>query len=138
MTTPTTEITPKSLEEQGFLRIDENRLESNPPRISWGEKFESWDTDRQILYLKRLASTMNHAAHTLQTDLYEAAKSCASKEAALTQLSKDFNANTQLLQQMASSLNEKTQGANTYSMEQAAKIRELEARVRELEGGDNN
>ena len=137
-TTPDTAITPESLTEQGFMPIDGNRLESNPPRISWGEKFKLWDHDRQILYLKRLASTMNHAASTLQTDFNKASKLLVAKERALTKLATEFADNTKLLQEMATKLNAESQGANQYAQEQASRIKELEARVKELEGGDND
>ena len=36
--------------------------------IKFGEEFEKWSTTRQMNYLKKLASSMNHAAYVMQQE----------------------------------------------------------------------
>ncbi len=46
-----------------------NPLEINKGhRLQFGEKFYEWDTDQQIEYLIKLASSMNHAADMIQRE----------------------------------------------------------------------
>lgn len=40
----------------------------NVPMIKFGDDFEKWNDERKINYLKRLASSMNHAADLMQKE----------------------------------------------------------------------
>jgi hypothetical protein len=50
---------------------DEKELITKVPKfkmINYGEDFEKWDDRRKISYLKKLASSMNHAADVMQNE----------------------------------------------------------------------
>lgn len=124
--------------EDGLLKLDQKWLKQNPPRISWGDKFSDWEVDKQIRYLKRLASTMNHAAFLLQNDLRSCNKLLVQKEARITQMTKDLAANNVMLQQMAASLNDERQKSNAHAASLNKEMKALRAKVQELEDGNNN
>lgn len=53
------------------LKTVDDYLTEKAPQIQFGEDFEDWDSDKKIRYLKRLASTMNHAADMMQNERNE-------------------------------------------------------------------
>lgn len=56
---------------------NESELVTNVPKfkmIKYGEEFEAWPDSRKINYLKKLASSMNHAADLMQQERNEIAE----------------------------------------------------------------
>lgn len=121
----------------GFHRLDPDLIEQRPPKIKWGmvysgkvkdpETGEWWDDARRIVYLEKLAATMNHAAKLIQDERNVLLELIEKKANQLIAASEAVNRNNAMLQQQITEMNEKQQQFNTRVAELNTKIRELEA-----------
>ena len=115
----------------GFHKLDSKLVSKNPPKISWGELYKANSRLDKIIYLEKLCSSMNQAAHLIQGERDQLLKLCGNKEKQLVQMSKSVEANNQMLQTELTKVNVDKQYYNK-------RIATLNAKIRELENGDNN
>lgn len=65
---PATQIY-QGIEVEGLKELDFEGIEAPRARmIKFGEEFEAWDDKHKIEFLKKLASSMNHAADIMQQE----------------------------------------------------------------------
>ena len=121
----------EDLVAQGFHRLDENLIELRPPRITWLDGYKKKSPEAKIEYLEKLASTMNHAARLVSDERDKMVELCVKKEKQLEVMSKQIEANNDMLQQEVTRMNAQRQGYNT-------EIARLGDRVRELESGNKH
>ena len=114
---------------EGFQRIDPKTIEARPPKIAWGDRFQSWPAEKQILWLIKFAETMNHAADLLQKERDELNALCEKKEMQVTKLTEMMHQNNAMLQQEVTRFNEQRQDYNK-------EIARLNAKIRGIEGGN--
>ncbi len=116
---------------EGFERLDSEIVVKNAPKIAWGDKYkEKTDADK-ILYLQKLASTMNHAAFLIQNERNDLLKSLDQKERQLISIAANLEANNGMIQQQVTKMNAEKQ-------EYFKTIAALNKTIREYENGDNN
>jgi len=55
---------------EGFKALNPalNGKQIRTPQIAWGHEYKAWPDRRKIIYLEKLASSMNHAADVLQQE----------------------------------------------------------------------
>jgi septation ring formation regulator EzrA len=61
------------------IDADDLNMPENPaiaPQIRWGEDFEAFDDKRKIIYLKKVASALNHATDLIQKERNELIDKC--------------------------------------------------------------
>jgi len=110
----------------GFHTLD--LVEPNPPKITWGKKFLLMDDAAKILYLQRLASSMNHAAYLIQNERNQLLDLCRKQEKQIKLQQEAVEKNNLMLQTQVTEMNEKRQIFNT-------EIARLNKVIRD---GDNN
>jgi seryl-tRNA synthetase len=110
----------------GLKRVEAVEL---PPKILWGEIFQSWDLEKKLDYLTKFAEAMNHAADLIQNERNALIKLVELKEKEIEQVKPMMEANLQMLQ------NEITK-MNKYKQETHKTIAKLNARIKELERGN--
>ena len=116
---------------EGFHRLDDNVVELNAPRLHESEVLRAKPVEARVRYWRRLAATMNHAAMLLQDQRNELSHHITQKEKQLEQMAAAVESNNQALQAEVTRMNEQRQSWNDEA-------RRLNARIRELEGGDNS
>jgi hypothetical protein len=94
---------------QGFHKLDDNLIEKKPPKIQWGQKYQQFTDKEKIKYLENIASTMNHAAHLIQTERDELGKLCELKEEQLINMKSAMSQNMEMLQTEITKINEERQ-----------------------------
>ncbi len=109
----------------GFHRLDEVTLEARPPKISWGNTYQGWSAEKQLLYTQKLACTMNHAAYLITIERDKLNTLCEQKELKLQEMTKALNANNAMIQQQVTEMNEYRQKANAHAANQNKLIKEL-------------
>ena len=109
----------------GFERLDPKLVERHPPKIKWGMLYQNSSDKEKIAYLEKLASSMNHAAHLIQEERNELGRLCELKEQQLIKLGEAVRANTAMLQQEVTRMNEQRQGYNAEVARLNAEIREM-------------
>ena len=112
---------------EGFKRVE---VAERPPKIKWGDTFHSWPDQKKIKYLMKFAEAMNHAAYMVQKERDELGKLAELKEEQLMQMQSMMDANNRMLQSEVTKMNDYRQQAQDHAAKQ-------EARIRELESGDN-
>ena len=117
-----------NLVSAGFERIKSKHFEKRPPKIHWGRLYKEMSTDKQIAYLEKLASTMNHAASLIQSERDYLGKLCEAKEAQLLKQDKMVKDSQAMLQHEVTKMNEQKQ----YYI---AEMQKLKGRIKELEHG---
>lgn len=116
----------------GFDRLDPSLLSDKPPKIQWGLLYkETMSDERKIVYLEKLAASMNHAASLIQTERDKLAELCGLKEEQLTKMAGAVQANNDMLQFEVTRMNEQRQFFN-------AEVMRLNTEIRELKNGDNS
>jgi len=115
----------------GFHRLDGRLLVSRPPKIQWGAIYKEKSEADKIKYLEKLAASMNHAAYLVQEERNHLGQLCEKKEGQLQQMMADISANNNMLQSEVTKMNEQRQGFNQ-------EVARLNAKIRELEGGDQH
>ena len=115
----------------GFYKIDPKAIRNNPPRIRWTAKWHERTDASKLLYLEKLARSMNHAAKLLEGERDELAKLCELKEGQLQSLKAAMEQNMMMLQSEVTRMNEQRQ-------EYHENIRQLTARIRQLEANGNH
>ena len=94
------------LVDAGFERLESKYVENRPPRIKWGRIYlDKMSNEQKITYLERLASTMNHAAATVQRECNEARALCEKKEQQLMIMKTNLDQNGDMLIQQITKLN---------------------------------
>jgi len=112
----------------GFRRID--HWEVHPPKINWGDVYKLWPLHQKLEYLEKLACTMNHAADKIQGERNTLNDLCVKKEEQIQSLTAAIAQNNAMIQSEITRANEEKQ-----QFLQA--IAEKNARIKELEDGDN-
>ena len=102
-----------------------------PPRVHWGEDFQSWDDAKKISYLTKFAEGMNDAVDRIQRERDELGRLVELKEKQLMQAKPMIEQNNMLLQHEITRMNE-------YRQETNSTISRLNARIRELESAGGN
>ena len=116
---------------EGFHRLDGRTMVAHPPKIQWGVIYKEKSDADKIKYLEKLAATMNHAAFLVQEERNSLGALCEKKEGQLQQMMTDITANNNMLQSEVTKMNEQRQGFNQ-------EVARLNAKIRELEGGDHH
>lgn len=116
---------------KGFHELDEHLLDQNPPRITFEQGFYDKSDDAKLKYLVRLASTMNHASKLVSIERDELVKLLVLKDQQLEAQEESVRRNMEMLQSEVTRMNEQKQGFH-------AEVRRLNARIKELEDGDNS
>ena len=120
-----------------FSKIDRlPTMEKNAPMISWGCVFEEWPDTRKIDYLKKLASTMNHAADVLQTERNEIIKIAKAQETQIAQVAETEQQNRNLLQQQMTKANADKEALNQRIVELVQQVKALKKEVKAFGGDD--
>ena len=101
------------------------------PRIKWGRKYLEWSDVRKVVYLEKLASSLNWAAGQIEKERDELIRIAKGQEQQIVQLQERLAAQIELLQKRLLRFNEQKQG---YIEEN----QELKSRLREFEHGDFN
>ena len=115
----------------GFERLDPELIEKRPPKIRWGALYKDRSESDKVVYLEKLAATMNHAAYLIQGERNQLFEMCALKEQQLIKMAESVEKNNAMLQQEVTRMNEQRQGYNR-------ELARLNSQVRELSNGDNN
>ncbi len=119
----------ENLIEQGFRKLDSNLIVEKPPKIKWGPRYKESDIDIKLIYLENIASVMNHAAYLIQNERNQLLELCTKKEQQLVAMTKNIDANNQMIQSEVTRMNEDRQKFN-------AAIAGLKTKIRELEHGN--
>jgi hypothetical protein len=114
---------------KGFHKLDENLVDRKAPKIQWGDKFQAMPDADKILYLKRLASTMNHAAYLIQNERNQLLDLMEKKELQLEAMKRSIEQNNEMIQGQITEMNANKQ-------EYHKKIASLNKKLREYENGD--
>ncbi len=112
----------------GFHRVP---VDSNPPMINWGRLYREWTDDKKITYLEKLASSMNHAAHLIQTERNQLGDLCEKKEKQIKSLKIALDQNNSMIQGEITKMNADRQ-------EYHKAIATLKHDLRSLEHGDHS
>ena len=112
---------------EGFEKLDDNLLDRKAPRIKFLKGFDEKEDIQKIDYLKRLASTMNHAAKLISNERDELVKLMILKERQLEQMSLQ-------LQQNSTTVQDQVLRMNAQKQHFSAEVSRLTSRVKELEG----
>ncbi len=97
-----------------------------PPKIRWGDKYQTWDDARKVEYLEKLADGINEALSLLQKERNELGRLCELKEKQVQSMNEAVRQNNMMLQSEVTRLNSDRQ-------QMLAEVAKLQARVRELE-----
>ncbi len=116
---------------EGFERLDEEIVVKNPPKISWGKKYQMKTDAEKISYLEKLASSMNNAAFLIQNERNDLLELLSTKDRQVTIMAANLDANNNMIQQQVTKMNAEKQ-------EYFKTIAALNTKVREYENGDNN
>ena len=111
---------------EGFHKLDDHLVDSRPPKIKWGKKYQSWSLERKLEHAEKLACAMNHAAYLIQQERDALNELCEKKEQQLMKMNEAVRKNNEMLQQGISRLNEQKQGYHDHIANLNAKIKELE------------
>lgn len=111
---------------KGFRKLDENLIESKPPKIKWGKIYEQSTDKQKIEYLEKLAATMNHAAYLIQEERNQMLELVAKKEEQIIKLKEAMGKNMDMLTSEITKMNEQRQ-------EFHKEVARLNKRIRELE-----
>lgn len=114
---------------EGFHKLDDELVDNKAPRIKWGDKYQKKSDADKILYLQRLASTMNHAAYLIQNERNELLELMQLKEKQLEAMAANLDANNNMIQQQITKMNANKQ-------EYHKRIASLNNQIREYENGD--
>jgi len=98
---------------KGFKKLDSNLISERPPKIKWGKKFESWTLKEQNEYLKKLATTMNHAAYLIQEERNALLKLMDKKEKQLIKVQKAMDSNVEMVHDELEKINLERQSFNS-------------------------
>ena len=109
----------------GFERLDSHLIEKRPPKIKWGMLYQKKSDAEKIMYLEKLASSMNHAAALIQNERNELCNLCELKERQLVKMAEAVQTNNAMLQHEVTRMNEQRQILN-------AELARLNAEVRAL------
>jgi hypothetical protein len=111
---------------KGFHKLDDNLITNRPPKIKWGEIYKGFTDKEKITYLEKLASSMNHAAHLIQSERNELGRLCELKEQQIIKLKEAMDKNMLMLQTEMTKINEERQRFNKEVLCLNQRIRELE------------
>ena len=123
-TTTHEEIT--DLMVEGFHKLDDHLLDRKPPKIIWLKGYKDREDKSKVIYLEKLASTMNHAAKLISVERDKLVKLMVVKEKQLEKMTEQVAANNHMLQSEVTRMNKQKQGFH-------AEISGLNKRIRELE-----
>lgn len=110
---------------KGFHQLPPTIVETRPPKIKWGKKYLAMLSADKIVYLQRLASTMNHAAFLISIERDALNKLLHQKEKQLRTLSGNVQQNNAMLQSEVTRMNEERQSFQSTIAKQNAIIRGL-------------
>jgi chromosome segregation ATPase len=119
------EVTGPDIISDGWSVIDEKYISRRPPKIAWGAGYKAMTDPEKIAYLEKLAYTMNHAASLVQDERNELNRLCEQKEKQLLQMSRNLQANNEMIQSEITKLNEQRQEYNSNIMALNRQLREL-------------
>ena len=111
---------------EGFHRLDPSSIHRQPPRIKWGPIYQSKTDEEKVRYLEKLAATMNHAAHLIQSERDQLGKLCERKEAQIESMKRSLDSNNTMIQAEITRMNAERQDYNKTIAALNAKIRVLE------------
>jgi uncharacterized protein YydD (DUF2326 family) len=111
---------------KGFHRLDPKLLPTHPPKINWGKLYEDKTDAEKIIYLEKLAATMNHAAYLIQTERNELGELCERKEAQIESMKQSLDQNNEMIQGTITQQNAERQQYNAAIVELKSKIKVLE------------
>lgn len=117
---------------EGFERLDDNILDKRPPKIKWLHGFDNKEDSIKINYLKKLASTMNHAARLIQDERDELVRLMVLKEKQMEVMAAQVRRNDEVLMKQVTKMNEQRQGFIEEFTKQSKRVKELEAELSEL------
>lgn len=116
---------------EGFHRLDDHLLDNRAPKITFLPGFYKKEDAVKIEYLKKLASTMNHAAKLISEERDRMGTMLVAKDKQLKIALEQLAGANAMVQSEVTRMNAKKQ-------EYTKNIAELSARVRELERGNND
>ncbi|ANS05912.1 hypothetical protein [uncultured Mediterranean phage] len=116
--------------DHGFERIEDDGTVPHPPKISWGEGWLAMQDGEKIVYLEKLAHTMNHAASLMQDDRNRLGNLCELKEKQICQMKDALDQNNQMIQSEVTRANSERQQYNDA-------IKKLNAEIKELKLGND-
>jgi hypothetical protein len=111
---------------EGFEKLDDHLLDARAPRVKLLPAFHERSHERQVDYLLKLASTMNHAARLISDERDRLVELMVKKEAQLEKMAAQMRANNEMLQGEVARMNEQRQGYNAEVMRLGKRIKELE------------
>lgn len=100
------------------------------PQILWGHVFESWPIRRQLASAKELASSMNEALKTEQSEKLEVIKAALHQEEIIKKLNKAIADNNDTMQRVTKKLSNKVGDLTKQIMMDAHKLRKLQMLVK--------
>lgn len=112
-----------------IIKLDQLHLPEAPnavPQIDWGADFDAFDDKQKIIYLKKLASALNHSCDLIQKERNE----LLAKMDVLKKMAE--HADTNVSQQKLALIQGLT-NANAEKQELYRRIQELEATVKARE-----
>lgn len=118
---------------EGFEKLDDHLLDRRPPKITWLKGFNDREDQVKIEYLKKLASTMNHAAKLISVERDKLVKLMVVKEQQLEKMASQVAANNQMLQSEVTRMNEQKQGFHAEVSRLNKRIKELDSQLKESE-----
>lgn len=110
---------------KGFHRLDPKLVKTHPPKIAWGEAYREWSWEEKVVYLEKLSSTMNHAAHLIQVERNQLLELCVKKEKQIENMKTALDQNNEMIQQQVTKFNEQINAS-------AAEVTRLNKRAKEL------
>ncbi len=109
----------------GFHQLDENLVQPNAPKISWGKVYLGKPVAWKLTYLERLASTMNHAAFLIKVERDQLNELCIAKETQIVTMKMALDQNNRMIQDQITKMNTERQKYNAAIAELNADLSEL-------------
>jgi len=113
----------------GFERLDPKAISQHPPKIRFGELYRKMGLREKVRYCERLASTMNHAAATIQKERDQLNDLLHMKEMQLKAGGAAMGQNNSMIQDQITKHNAEKQALQQAVAEKNARIRELEKQL---------